>query len=67
MNRLALVPCIVVACYVAVASYTTAEIASYIGHQLDRPRVGFKIPTFASNRGSEGVELSTAELNSPFL
>jgi hypothetical protein len=51
MNRLMLVPCIVVACYVAVASYTTAYIASYIEHQLDRPRVGFKIPTFVSKRG----------------
>src|SRR6516162_6790297 len=51
MNRLVLVPCIVVACYVAVASYTAAYIASYIEHQLDRPRVGFKIPAFASKRG----------------
>ena len=51
MNRLVLVPCIVVACYVAVASYTAASIASYIEHQLDRPRVGFKIPTFVSKRG----------------
>ena len=51
MNRLVLVPCIVVACYVAVASYTAAYIASYIEHGLDRSRVGFKIPAFASKRG----------------
>ena len=47
MNRLVLVPGIVVACYVAVAAYT----AAYIEHELDRPRVGFKIPTFVSTRG----------------
>jgi hypothetical protein len=46
MNRLVLVPCIVVACYVAAASY----FASYLVHELDRPRVGFQIPTFVSNR-----------------
>lgn len=67
MNRLALVPCIVVACYVAVASYTTAEIASYIGHQLDRPRVGFKIPTFASNRGEILKESSSQQPSSVHL
>src|SRR5262245_35463672 len=55
MNRLMLVPCIVVACYVAAASYT----AAYIAHQLDRPRVGFKIPTFASNRADIQKESSS--------
>jgi hypothetical protein len=64
MNRLVLVPGIVVACYVAVASYTAAEIASYIEHQLDRPRVGFKIPTFASNRGEILKESSSQQPSS---
>ena len=42
MNRLVLVPCIVVACYVAVASY----IASHVELELDHSRIGFEIPTF---------------------
>src|SRR5262245_56889454 len=46
MNRLVLVACMVVACYVAAASY----FASYIVYELARPRVGFQIPTFISNR-----------------
>ena len=46
MNRLALVPCLVVASYVAVASY----IASPILHDLGRSRVGFKIPSSVANR-----------------
>src|SRR6516165_11057399 len=64
MNRLVLVPCIVVACYVAVASYTAAYIASYIEHQLDRPRVGFKIPAFASKRGDIQRESSPQQPSS---
>ena len=64
MNRLMLVPCIVVACYVAVASY----FASYLVHELDRPRVGFKIPTFASNRGEiqNGSSSQQTSLVHPF-
>lgn len=50
-----LVPCIVVACYVAAASY----FASYLVHELDRPRVGFQIPTFVSNRGEIQKESSS--------
>jgi hypothetical protein len=46
VNRLALVPCLVVASYVAVASY----IASPILHDLGRSRVGFKIPSSVANR-----------------
>ena len=46
MNRLALVPCLVVASYVAIASY----IASPILHDLGRSRVGFKIPSSVANR-----------------
>jgi hypothetical protein len=48
MNRLVLVPCIVVASYVALASYVTSPIV----HELGRPSVGFKIPTsvYNSNR-----------------
>jgi len=64
MNRLVLVPGIVVACYVAVASYTAASIASYIEHQLDRPRVGFKIPTFVSNRAEIHKESSSQQPSS---
>ena len=47
MNRLALVPCLVVASYVAVASY----IASPIVYELGRSSVGFKIPTTVSTYG----------------
>ena len=46
MNRLALVPCLVVASYVAVAAY----IATPILHELGRSRVGFKIPSSVANR-----------------
>jgi hypothetical protein len=60
MNRLVLVPGIVVACYVAVASYT----AAYIEHELDRPRVGFKIPTFVSTRGETQNALSSQQPSS---
>src|SRR5262245_8366027 len=55
MNRLVLVPCIVVACYVAAASY----FASYLVHELDRPRVEFQIPTFISIRGEIQKESSS--------
>jgi hypothetical protein len=41
-----LVPCIVVACYVAVASYIASYVVSYILLELDRSRIGFKISTF---------------------
>jgi hypothetical protein len=46
MNRLVLVPCSVVACYVAVASYTASYVVSYILLELDRSHIGFKLPTF---------------------
>ena len=46
MNRLALVPCLVVASYVAVASY----IASPIVYELGRSRVGLKSPASVANR-----------------
>ena len=46
MNRLALVPCLVVASYVAVASY----IASPIVYELGRSRVGLKTPASVANR-----------------
>ena len=46
MSRLALVPCLVVASYVAVASY----IASPIVYDLGRSRVALKIPTSVANR-----------------
>src|SRR5262249_11816276 len=48
---------------VAVASY----FASYLVHELDRPRVGFKIPTFASNRGEILVESSSQQPSSVHL
>jgi hypothetical protein len=63
MNRLVLVPCIVVACYVAAASY----FASYIVYLLDRPRDGFPIPTFASNRGEILKESSSQQPSSVHL
>jgi hypothetical protein len=47
VNRLALIPCLVIASYVAVASY----IASPIVYELGRSSVGFKSPTSVSNRG----------------
>jgi hypothetical protein len=46
VNRLALVPCLVVASYVAIASY----IASPIVYELGRSRVGFTIPSSVANR-----------------
>jgi len=58
-----LVPCIVVACYVAAASY----FASYIVYLLDRPRDGFPIPTFASNRGEILKESSSQQPSSVHL
>jgi hypothetical protein len=48
MYRLVLVRCFVVACYVAAAAYTASFVASYILLELDRSRVGVKIPTFVS-------------------
>ena len=60
MNRLMLVPCIVVACYVAAASY----FASYLVREVDRPRVGFKIPTFVSNHGEIQKESSSQQPSS---
>jgi hypothetical protein len=46
VNRLALIPCLVIASYVAVASY----IASPIVYDLGRSRVALKIPTSVANR-----------------
>jgi hypothetical protein len=46
VNKLALVPCLVVASYVAVASF----IASPLLYELGRPRVGLKFPTSVANR-----------------
>jgi hypothetical protein len=43
MNRLVLVRCFVVACYVAAAAYTASFVASYILLELDRSRVGAKV------------------------
>jgi len=51
MYRLVLVRCFVVACYVAAAAYTVSFVASYILLELDRSRVGVKIPTFVSKGG----------------
>ena len=51
MNRLVLVRCFVVACYVAAAAYTASFVASDILLELDRSRVGVKIPTFVSKGG----------------
>ena len=63
MNRLVLVPCIVVACYVAATSY----FASHIVYELDRPRVGFQIPTSPSNRGEIMKESSSQQPSSVHL
>ena len=52
MNRLVLVRCFVVACYVAAAAYTASFVASDISLELDRSRVSVKIPTFVS-KGDE--------------
>jgi hypothetical protein len=63
MNRLVLVPCIVVACYVAATSY----FASHIVYELDRPRAGFQIPTSPSNRGEIMKESSSQQPSSVHL
>jgi hypothetical protein len=47
VNKLALVPCLVVASYVAVASF----IVSPILYELGRSHVGLKIPSSVANRG----------------
>ena len=60
MNRLVLVPSIVVASYVALASYVTSPIV----HELSRSSVGFKIPTSVSNRGELQKEPSLQPTNS---
>src|SRR6516162_49222 len=60
MNRLVLVPGIVVASYVALASYVTSPIV----YELGRSSVGFKIPTSASNRGELQKEPSSQPTNS---
>ena len=57
MNKLALVPCLVVASYVAVASF----IASPILYELGRPRVGLKFPTSVANRGEIHKDSSTKQ------
>jgi hypothetical protein len=51
VNRLAIVPCLVIASYVAVASYIASSTVSYIVYELRRPSVGFKIPTTVSTHG----------------
>jgi hypothetical protein len=55
VNKLAIVPCLVVASYVALASYVTSPIV----HELGRSSVGFKIPTSVSNRGELQKEPSS--------
>jgi hypothetical protein len=52
VNRLALIPCLVVASYVAGASYIAiaSHTALYIAYELRRPSVGFKIPTTVSTQ-----------------
>ena len=60
MNRLVLVPSIVVASYVVLASYVTSPIV----HELSRSSVGFKIPTSVSNRGELQKEPSLQPTNS---
>jgi Bacterial SH3 domain len=57
VNKLALVPCLVVASYVAVASF----IASPILYELGRPRVGLKFPTSVANRGEIRKDSSTKQ------
>jgi hypothetical protein len=47
VNRLAIVPCLVIASYVAVASF----IVSPILYELGRSHVGLKIPSSVANRG----------------
>src|SRR5262249_59260588 len=51
MNRLVLVRFFFFACYVAAAAYTASFVAWYILLELDRSRVGVKIPTFVSKGG----------------
>src|SRR6516225_7860414 len=60
MNRLVLVPFIVVASYVALASYVTSPIV----HELGRPSVGFKIPTSVPDRGELQKEPSSQPTSS---
>jgi hypothetical protein len=57
MNRLVLVPCLVVASYVAFASYIAWPIIVY---EHGRSRVGLNIPTSVANRGE-----SRRDYNSP--
>ena len=57
MNRLVLVPCIVVASYVALASYVTSFI-------VRPPSIGFKIPTSVSNSNRLQKEPSSQLTNS---
>jgi hypothetical protein len=51
VNKLAIVPCLVIASYVAGASYITSHTALYIAYELRGPSVGFKIPTTVSTHG----------------
>jgi len=60
MNRLVLVPCIVVASYVALASYVTLPIV----HEFGRSSVGFKMPTSIPNRGELQKEPALQSTNS---
>ena len=57
MNKLALVPCLVVASYVAVASF----IASPILYELGWSHVGLKFPTSVANRGEIHKDSSTKQ------
>src|SRR6516225_6087645 len=59
MNRLVLVPCIVVASYVALASYVTLPIV----HEFSRSSVGFKMPISISNRDELQREPSSQPRN----
>jgi hypothetical protein len=51
VNKLAIVPCLVVASYVAGASYIASHTALYIAYELRGPSAGFKIPTTVSTHG----------------
>ena len=59
MNRLVLVPGIVVASYVALASYVTLPIV----HEFSRSSVGFKMPISISNRDELQREPSSQPRN----
>jgi hypothetical protein len=48
VNRLAIVPCLVIASYVAVASFIVSPILLY---ELGRSHVGLSIPSSVANRG----------------